>query len=214
MPARVGLHLGAVDGDGAQLDQTHLAGQANDLHEQVAEFLQAQRAEVADRAMRGEVARAQHPEGYVLVQLACDLARAEHTSGVAIQQHLDHHRRVERLIARAVLLVARVECAQVEPVHRVVDEVRQVPFGQPFLHRFGQQHHLLRVVRKVVRGHAATTPPAHPSSSGTTLRRQPGRGGARVMLAGASLWEGGWREPSNMLELPRGGGSGELCIIR
>ena len=35
---------------------------------------------------------------------------------------------------------------------------------------------------------------------------------AFVMLTGASLVEGGWRVRSNTLELPLGGGSGELCV--
>jgi hypothetical protein len=37
---------------------------------------------------------------------------------------------------------------------------------------------------------------------------------ALVMLTGASLAEGGWWVRSNMLEVPLGGGSGELCIHR
>lgn len=37
-----------------------------------------------------------------------------------------------------------------------------------------------------------------------------GKGGVKV--TGASLAEGGWRERSNELELPHGGGSGERCV--
>ena len=57
--------------------------------------------------------------------------------------------------AWVVLVVARVERAKVESVDGVADEVHHVPFGQPVLQRFGQQQHLLRFVRKVVRGHAS-----------------------------------------------------------
>jgi hypothetical protein len=64
---------------------------------------------------------------------------------------------VERLVARTVLVIARVERAEVESVNGVADEVRQMPFGQPLLQRLGQQQHLLRFVREVVRGHAAST---------------------------------------------------------
>jgi hypothetical protein len=130
---RVGLDLGAVHSDGAQLDQAHLARQAHDLHEQVREFLQVQCAEVTDRAVGGEVARGQNTECHVFVQLARDLARAEHAGGVAIDQHLDHHGRVERLVARAVLVIARVERAKIQSVDGVANEVGQVPFGQPIL---------------------------------------------------------------------------------
>jgi len=37
-----------------------------------------QRTELADRAVLGEVARAQHPKRQILVQPALDLARTEH----------------------------------------------------------------------------------------------------------------------------------------
>jgi len=154
---RVGLDLGAVHRDGAELDQAHLARQAHDLHEQVREFQQVKCAKVADRAVDGEVACGQHPECHVLVQLARDPAWTEYTRGVAVDQHLDHHDGVERLVARAGLVVARVEGAEVESVNCGADEVRQVPFGQPLLQRLGQQQHLLRFIREVVRGHAVST---------------------------------------------------------
>ena len=167
--ARVGLDLGAVDRDRAQLDQAHLARQPHHLHEQLRQLLQVQGPEVADRAVRREVARRQHPEGHVLVELPGDLARAEHARGVAVDQHLDHHRRVKRLVARPVLVVAGVERAQIERVDRVADEVRQVPLGQPVLDRLGQQQHLLRFVREVVRGHGRQTYLIPQSQSGTSL---------------------------------------------
>jgi hypothetical protein len=135
--ARVGLDLGAVDGHRAQLDQTHLSGQLEHLHEQIAQFLEVKRAQVADRAVLGEVACAQHPKRQVLMQPALDLARAEHSSGVAVDQHLDHHGRMERLVARSASRIPGVERAQVKRVDRVADEVRQVPLGQPVLQRRG-----------------------------------------------------------------------------
>jgi len=67
--AGVGLELGAVHRDGAQLDQTHLTRQTHHLHEQVAQLLGVERAKVPQGAMRREVARGQHPEGNVFVQL-------------------------------------------------------------------------------------------------------------------------------------------------
>jgi hypothetical protein len=69
--AGVGLYLAAVHRDRAQLDQTQLARQARHLHELLAEFLAVERA---DRSVCMEVARRQHPEGHVLVQLSGDLA--------------------------------------------------------------------------------------------------------------------------------------------
>ena len=43
------------DGRSAQLDQAHLLGQLDHLHEQVAQLRQVQRAEVADRAVLGKL---------------------------------------------------------------------------------------------------------------------------------------------------------------
>jgi len=155
--ARVGLDLGAVDGHRAQLDQTHLLGQLEHLHEQIAQFLEVKRAQVADRAVLGEVACAQHPKRQVLMQPALDLARTEHARGVTVDQHLDHHRRVERLVAGATAGIAGVERLEVQGIDRVADEVRQVPLGQPVLQRCGQQHLLLRFVAAVADGHACST---------------------------------------------------------
>ena len=154
---RLALALSLAHRDRAQLDQAHFAGQAHHLHEQLRQLLQVEGAEVPDGAMRGEVARAQHPEGHVFVQLAGNLARAEDSRGVAVDQHLDHHRRVKGLVARAVLVVASMERTQIQRVHRVAYKVRQVPLGQPVLDRLGQQQHLLRFVRKVVCGHGRET---------------------------------------------------------
>jgi hypothetical protein len=72
--AGVGLELGAVHRDGAQLDQPHLARQTHHLLEQLRQLQQMEGTELADRSVRGEVARRQHPEGHVLVQLPGDLA--------------------------------------------------------------------------------------------------------------------------------------------
>ena len=80
---------------GAQLDQSHLAGQAHDLGEEFGEFNQMLGTEVADGAVGGEVVRCQHPKGDVFMQLPGDLARAEDARGVGIDQDFDHHGRVQ-----------------------------------------------------------------------------------------------------------------------
>ena len=87
---------------------------------------------------------------------------------------------MERLVARAVLVVPCVERAEIESVNSVTDEVRQVPFGQPLLQRFGQQQHLLRIVGKVVRSHPRLT--GYASLTSTELALLPPR-----LLAGRPL---------------------------
>ena len=74
MATGIGLDLGAVHRNGPQLHQPHLARQTHHLHEQLPQLLQVQRTELPDRAVRREVARREHPEGHILVQLARDLA--------------------------------------------------------------------------------------------------------------------------------------------
>ena len=52
-----------------------------------------------DRAMGRKVVRAQHPKRHVLVKLLGNLARAEDAGGVTVNQDLDHHGRMKRLVA-------------------------------------------------------------------------------------------------------------------
>jgi hypothetical protein len=64
--------------------------------------------------MRREIARRQHPKGHVFLQLLRQLAREKHSGGETLEQHLDHHRRVKRLIARTNAGVAGVKCVQAD----------------------------------------------------------------------------------------------------
>jgi hypothetical protein len=84
--------------------------------------------------------------------------RAEGAGGVTVDEHLDHHGRVKRLVARAALGVAGVKGAQIQAVNAVADEVRQVALGQPVLQRIEQQSLLLRFVGEVACGHARNLP--------------------------------------------------------
>ena len=72
--AGVGLDLGAIYSDGAQLDQAHLTRQAHDLGKQFGEFTQVQGSELTDRAVSRKVVGCEHAKGHVLKQLSGDLA--------------------------------------------------------------------------------------------------------------------------------------------
>ena len=98
--AGIGAQLGTVHGDGAQFDQPAFPGGLDDLHEQRSQLPQMQRAKVAQRAVCGKVACCKHPKRDAFMQLAGHLARGEHARGVTVDQYLDHHGRVKRLIAR------------------------------------------------------------------------------------------------------------------
>ena len=151
--ARIGPQLGAVHRNRPQLDQPALARQLDDLDEQPGQLVQMQRAEVTQRAVLGEVARAEQPKRHVLVQLAGNLARGEHPGGIGVHQYLDHHRRVEWLVAGAAALVAPVKRAEVQLVDRVADVVGQVVLRQPVAQRRRQQQVLGRLVGQVAGRH-------------------------------------------------------------
>ena len=92
------------------------------------------------------------------MQFGRQLARAEGACGLAANEHLDHHGRVKGLVAWPALGVSGVEGAQIQAVHAVIDEVRQVPFGQPVLKGIGQQSLLLRFIGAVTCGHPRNLP--------------------------------------------------------
>ena len=92
-----------------------------------------QRPEVANRAVLGEVASAQHPKRQILVQLTFDLAQTEDLGGVAEDHHPEHHRRLEHRIARTAACLAGVERAPVQRIDNVANEVGQMSLGQPIL---------------------------------------------------------------------------------
>lgn len=149
VPRGRGLDLDAVGGDGTQFDQPALPRQPDHLHEQGRQLLRMQGAEIAHPPVFWEIAGAEHTECDILVQLPGDLARREYATGIRVQQHLDHHRRMKRLIARPAAGVAGVERAQIERVNRIADEIRQMAFGKPVLQCMQQQKLLLGIIREI-----------------------------------------------------------------
>lgn len=53
----VGMYLGAVEADGAQLEQLHFSGKRQYLHEQPRQFIEETPAEACQRVMVGMGAR-------------------------------------------------------------------------------------------------------------------------------------------------------------
>lgn len=66
MLARVGLHLGAIDRQHAELHDARFAGNPHDLHEQRLEGGQALLPKLGDRSVHRKVAGCQHAIGHVL----------------------------------------------------------------------------------------------------------------------------------------------------
>jgi len=107
-------------------------------------------AKVRDRSVRGEVVRAEHTEGHVLVQLGGDLPRREGAGGVGVDQH---HPGVEGLVARAFVAVARLELAQIHRIDGVRQKEGQVVFRQPIAQRRRKQKTLIGLVSTIIARH-------------------------------------------------------------
>ena len=133
MPRRVGLDLGPVEGDPAELDHAGLAAQDEAAEEERGEGGQVATAELADGLVAGtRLAREEH-EADITLQAILQLARAGDPGGVAVEEDLQHHRRVVRRHPSR-LVVGRQEGRQVELVHEHVDEGRQAVGGDPVTH--------------------------------------------------------------------------------
>ena len=148
MLARVGVDLGAVQRDVAELEQLHLARQHQHLHEQRLHFLQEAAAEGGQRVVIGVGVGRHVAKRHRVVGRALDLAAGVHAVGVAVDQQAQQHRRVVRRRASARVLPHQI--AQIKLLDDFDHEARQVTTGQPFVHRRRQQ------VRGVsVNGHEA-----------------------------------------------------------
>ena len=84
--AGVGLELGAVQGDGAKLEQLHLAGQQQHLYEQLFQFRQKAAAKGGQRVMVGMGIGGQVAERHRVIGGTLDLAAGDHPGGVAVDQ--------------------------------------------------------------------------------------------------------------------------------
>lgn len=97
-----------------------------------------QRAKVSDGAVGGEVACSKHPKGDVLKELSGDLAGTDGARSVGIDHDFDHHGRMKGLVAWATNAIPGMKGRKIQAIYRVVNEVGQVPLGQPVLQGAGQ----------------------------------------------------------------------------
>ena len=125
------------------------------LDEQIVELRQVALAKVRNRSVGGKVVRAQDPIRHVFMQLRCDLARREGPRGIGVYQHLQHHPRVEGLVARPSITVAIVEPTKVQCIDRVGKKKRQVFFRQPIAKRGREQERLIGLAGAVFSRHTA-----------------------------------------------------------
>jgi hypothetical protein len=151
----IGSHLDAVDRHMSQLHKPRLLAKDKDLGEQRAERLQVAFAEVRDAVVIGMLVARKRAKRHFFVGGALDLSRRRLAHAVRVHEQLDlHGREITTTTPIVAALVDRVNDTQIELLDQVVDEQRQMSFGQPVAHVGGQQQPLIDAVWQEVRGHA------------------------------------------------------------
>ena len=110
----------------------------------------------ADQGPRREGAVRPPPEnaeGDILVRPARNPTRRERPRRMGMDQHRDHHPRLERAVAAPVAGVGTVERREVHLPHHVPDQVRQAALGQMVAHVDRQQHELVVAALAEARRH-------------------------------------------------------------
>ena len=190
------LDLRPVDGHVAQLHQPRLLAKQQHLHEQPSERREVLLAKSRYAVMVGMLIARENSKRHILVRRLFDLPRRRLAHAVAVDQQLDHHRRVIPGATPIVLLPVRIEDRrQIQAIHHVRDEQREVSLRHPLPQVRWQQQPLIQVVRQESLGHTPTlrTPPdlllfsdtllVHPS---TTRAREMAK-----LLPGTGIKSGG-----------------------
>ncbi len=135
VPRGVGLDLGAVEGNGADLDQSGQCTELEDLNEEGFETSQVNLAKVADGAEVGDVLADNDAAGDIDVTSPHDLPRGPRAGGVAVQEQSDHHSGMEWRLAAKLAFVMGENGREVERGDGVEEEVDEVTLGKPVVRR-------------------------------------------------------------------------------
>jgi hypothetical protein len=114
------------------------------------------------RVIRMRIGR-QKPERYILMRRPLDLPAAHHTQAVTIHQQPDHHRRLVSRQAPPIAFVGLVDRLQIQFLHHIGDETRQVSLRQPVVQRWRQQQGLIQVVSSEALAHSHILRPDLPA---------------------------------------------------
>jgi hypothetical protein len=129
-----------------QAHETRLLAEDEDLEEEPGEGGEVAPPELADRlVVRAGLAREEH-EADIGSEALLDPPRAPDPGGIAIEEHLEHHRRVIGRHAPG-FLVGSEEGPQVELVDEVADEGRQARRIDPVMQRGRHEEEAVLVVR-------------------------------------------------------------------
>jgi len=151
---RVGVNLGAVDGDHPRVDETGIRTQSENLAEDAGERIPMTLAKPRDRRVVGNPVSGDNAEGHVFLARPLDRARRSDPARVRVEHQRDHHRRLKRRPAVPILPIGAIERAQIHPRDRVQHEPRKVRLRQPVADVGRQQERLLAVGGKEVLPHA------------------------------------------------------------
>ncbi len=135
--AGVGGDLRAVQGDGPQLQEVHLPGDHQHLHEQALDLGQEPPAEAGQGVVVGMGIGGDEPERHRVMRRPLDLAAGKRPRRVAVDQKRQQHRWMMR--RRPSPRVPAHQPAQVQPLDDLHHEPRKVVVRQPVPHRRRQQ---------------------------------------------------------------------------
>ena len=144
----VGLDLGAVEADLAQFQAAHLLGDQQNLHEQRRQLWQKSLAKGGYRVVIRMVVGGDVPEGHRVVGRLLQLAAGKNAGRVAVKQQGQQHLGMMGLGAAPG--VGGLDRGQVELANNLDDESRQVPLGQPVVHR--RRHQVQRFPINLTKG--------------------------------------------------------------
>ncbi|OQC63119.1 MAG: hypothetical protein BWX48_03382 [Verrucomicrobia bacterium ADurb.Bin006] len=139
MLAGVGRHLAPVHADGHLPELHHLQflRHLQHLHEALAQQGAVLPPEPTDRVMVRMRVAGDQPHRHVVVGRLLDAPRAESARRVAVDRQSQHHRR--RILRVPASPHVDLDSAQIQSLHRVQDEVRQVVSGHPVAQVHRQQ---------------------------------------------------------------------------
>ena len=95
--AGIGLDLGAIQADAAQLHQPHHFGHHQYLHKQSRKLCQKPLSETGNRVVVRVAVGTDITKGNRIIAGLLQLARRIHTRGITVKQQRHQHRRMERL---------------------------------------------------------------------------------------------------------------------
>jgi hypothetical protein len=120
---RAGGHLGAVERDHPELDQTGLRAQLQHADEQLAERGLVTDTEPRDRRMIRRRVGGDHAKRDILAAPPLDRPRRPHPDRVGVDQQRHHHRRQMRRATMPVLAIGGVKRRQIQ----LVDDLQHKP---------------------------------------------------------------------------------------